>query len=325
MHPVIDFHAHVIPDPLQKLLPLLSNISLSQLVSDKRVEQLRQVRRYARSWLRPYSISLHHAQTVIRHMPASTRRGLDEIGALLPLPTLLLESTVTDLKEAMDEACIHFAAVIAHPPLIPNDFILETCAENPSLIPVVLVPTQTEDPATALEDFVKRGAKMLKLHPAAEGEAPDSAHYKTLLAKASDLGIPVIIHTGCFHSSLYYKNPTLGKAERFCEWFKTYSGIKFILAHMNFHEPQMAMDLAEEHPNIFLDTSWQPAEVIGEAVRRVGSEKILFGTDWPFVGHNHSIGVNRIRDCVTAGTLKAEESDLILGGNAVKLLNLSWP
>ena len=92
---------------------------------------------------------------------------------------------------------------------------------------------------------------------------------------------------------------------------------------MNFHEPSVALDLVEKHPNVFVDTSWQPAEVIGEAVRRVGAERVLFGTDWPFVGNNVNIGLARIRDCIQAGSLTEEQSMLILGVNAAKIFGIS--
>ncbi len=82
------------------------------------------------------------------------------------------------------------------------------------------------------------------------------------------------------------------------------------------------MDLAEEHPNVHLTTSWQPAEVISEAIRRIGAEKVFFGSDWPFVGHNMEVGIDRIRDCVAMGVLTTDESELVLGGNAARLLGI---
>ena len=62
--------------------------------------------------------------------------------------------------------------------------------------------------------------------------------------------------------------------------------------------------------------------LIGEAVRRVGPERILFGSDWPFIGNNIIVGRDRVRDCVNTGMLNQDQAKLILGENAVKLLGI---
>jgi predicted TIM-barrel fold metal-dependent hydrolase len=91
---------------------------------------------------------------------------------------------------------------------------------------------------------------------------------------------------------------------------------------MNYHDPLAALDLAEEHANVRVDTSWQPTEIIGEAVRRLGAEKVLFGTDWPLMGQNIAVGLARVRDCVATGMFTQADADLVLGGNAARLLRL---
>jgi predicted TIM-barrel fold metal-dependent hydrolase len=304
---IIDSHAHIFPDRIRQFTPEIAQIPIEEL------------RKRARNWLKPVMGSLHKAQTYLRHLPEPARRALDEISGLAPLPSLFFESTVSDLMEAMDEASVDRALVLASPPIISNEFLLDRCAEEPRLLPVVNIPTGTARPGGALKSFIARGAVALKIHPAMDGEGVDSPRYKALLKTADDLGLPVIIHTGCFHTHLLYKDPEQGHAERYSPWFTSYKNIQFILAHMNFHKPNIAFDLAEEHGNVHMDTSWQPAEVIGEAVRRIGAERVLFGTDWPFVGNNLNVGLHRIRDCIESGTLTEEQSKLILGQNAAKL------
>ena len=264
---------------------------------------------------------MHRAQTVLRYLPDPARRALDELSGLAPLPTLLIESTVQDLAAAMDESRVDQALLIAHPPTSSNDFVLESCAAEPRLRPVVNIPSGTARPGNVLKAFVARGAVALKIHPAADGEGVDSPRYRALLKVADGLGLPVIIHTGCIHTHVLYRDPDQGQAQRFATWFATYPRIRFVLAHMNFHDPNIALDLMEEHANVHTDTSWQPAEVIGEAVRRVGSERILFGSDWPIVGDNIAVGLARIRDCVDTGALTEEQARAIRGENAAKLFS----
>ena len=118
------------------------------------------------------------------------------------------------------------------------------------------------------------------------------------------------------------KIPHLGNPEAFESWYTEFPQVKFILAHMNLHDPQIAMDLAEKYPNLMVETSWQPMEVISEAVRRLGSQRVLFGSDWPIGGQNVEIGLERIEDCLETGTIRIEDVQLILGKNAIQLFKI---
>jgi predicted TIM-barrel fold metal-dependent hydrolase len=305
---VIDFHTHVFPNRLEKM---------------GQIDQIAKFRKLARHWLKPFSAYFHESQTFLRVIPESLRKPIDEIGMLAPLAGLLFESSVKDLKESMLEAGVDYAVLIAQPPYLPNDHLMEICQDHPELIPAVNIPSGTTKPGSTLKSLHKKGAKILKIHPAMDGEGVESSRYRALLKSANELGMPVILHTGCVHSHVLYKDPSQGKAERFAPWFANYPELKFILAHMNIHEPNIALDLAEEYSNVQVDTSWQPAETIGEAVRRIGSDRVLFGSDWPLVGNNMTIGLKRVRECISMGMITEEQSRQVLGENALKLLNFA--
>ena len=311
MATVVDFHTHIFENPLSKWIPQLDRFPFEGF------------RREARNWIQPISGSLHHLQTTLRYFPKVIRNNLDELGSLIPIPGLLLESTTQDLIDAMKETQTDYALIIAHPPMIPNELIIKAGSSHSQLIPIVNIPKNTLKPGQVLKSLVAQGARGLKIHPAADGEGPDCPRYRALLKSAADLDLPVILHTGCFHSHLFYKNFKQSQAEHFLKWFETYKDTKFILAHMNYHDPQTALDLCEEFENLFVDTSWQPAEIISEAARRIGAERVLFATDWPFIGNNLQVGRKRVQDCVDTGLLNESQAQLILGDNAVKILGLS--
>ena len=305
MPAIVDFHAHVLPDWIQKLS---SKIPTSGF------------RKNARYWLKPLTRGLHRSQIFLRHLPKEIQKPLSEVGSFLSLPGMAVESTPTDLAEAMAQASVTAAVIIAVPKIASNEFILELCKNSDVLIPAVNISFGTPAPARALRGYIKEGAKILKLHPALDGAKPDSDHYQDLLEVAAEAELPVIIHTGCIHSSFLFKNAELGEASLFKPWFKNFPSVQFILAHMNFHEPKIALDLCDEYSNVLVDTSWQPAEVIGEAVRRIGAERVLFGSDWPVIGHNMKIGIDRINDCIQSGMLTPKQAALVLGLNAARVL-----
>ncbi len=316
VQPIIDCHIQVFPDYFQHMVSPVADPFLSS-------EQVQFLKRQARQWMKPVTSSVHRLQTVMRYFPESMRRSLDQLGGLTPLPGLIIESTLQDLQEAMAEARVQAAWVVAQPPLISNEFVLELCRANANLFPVVNVTKEFSGPGMVLRQYIAAGAKALKLHPAMDGEGPETPRFRALLRVAEEYGLPVILHTGCLQCQWWFADPELGHAERFSAWFANYSQVHFILAHMNFHKPNIAIDLCEEFSNISLETSWQPIEVISEAARRIGAERLLFGSDWPFVGANMSVGVKRIGEGLLSGLLSQTQAELILGKNALKIFPLT--
>lgn len=324
MSQIIDFHAHIYPDSLEKLTTTVSMVApQAEPVLTPVLSKLKDIRTIARSRFQPLASFMHGVQPWLREAPEKAVRALDFVGVFYALPSLLVESTPEDLEASMKQNNIGYTVVIAHPPVSSNEFVLEACAQNERLIAAVNIPPSVANADEKLREYVEQGAKILKIHPAADGEGVHSKHYAKLLKVADELNLPVILHTGCIHSKVIYKDPEQGHAERFSPWFEKYPNVKFILAHMNFHYPQKALELAEKFANVYVDTSWQPMEIIAKAVNRIGAERVLFGTDWPLLGHNSSVGLARVRECVELGRISQEEADLVLGQNAAKLLGLA--
>jgi predicted TIM-barrel fold metal-dependent hydrolase len=297
----IDFHVHVFPFQPDRYFP-------------------GQTRDVARFWGKPVSKALHSVQPWLRLLPPIGKRIFDELGALIPAPMLLLNSTADDLKEAMQDAHIDRAVIVAHPGIIPNEFVLELAAKSDALIAAVNIAPTEKNPDEKLREYFDRGAKVLKIHPAADGLGSDSTHYLALLKEAQKLKIPVILHTGCMESRTLYKFPYASDVKNFISWFPQFPDLTFILSHMNYHEPDAAIDCAEKNPNVLLDTSWQPTETIAEAVRRVGAHSVLFASDWPLLGDNMKVAMSRIEAAVKSQMITEEDSFLILGQNADRVL-----
>lgn len=296
----IDFHTHIFP---VRTLPEIA-------------------KPWVQKWARPFSEFFHRTQPLIRHLPAPLRGGLDAVGGLGTLPHFLVEAGASDLLSAMARSDIDRAVVIAHPPFASNELILQVCSEHSELFPVVNVDPNESSPVKKLREYHQKGARALKIHAPTDGLDLNSPHYKKLLTTATDLHLPVILHTGCLHLPVVYKEPSHGEVENLEPWFKKFPSTVFILAHMNFHFPERAIALAEKYPLLNLDTSWQPAETISEAVRRIGSERILFASDWPLGGNNLAIARKRVQECVDHGMITKEDESRILGENAAEILQL---
>lgn len=168
-----------------------------------------------------------------------------------------------------------------------------------------------EDPAAAGEfnsclDAGMCGLKLALLQYPTDLTAPPMAR---LCDIADARHVPVFIHLGITPA-----------ASNLAALVRRFPRLPFIVAHMGvqcFHE---TLDLAREFQNVFLDTSSYIATraKIRLAYRRMGSRRIVFGTDLPVMCRDPREAIRKIT------SLRIAESDqqAILGGNLRELLNL---
>jgi len=89
---------------------------------------------------------------------------------------------------------------------------------------------------------------------------------------ANQLKVPVIVHTG---QGLVFGAPSLNILKA-----RQYPELTIILAHsgMMIFTPE-AFVAASECKNIYLETSWNPAEDIEWLITSIGSGRVMFGSD----------------------------------------------
>jgi predicted TIM-barrel fold metal-dependent hydrolase len=136
----------------------------------------------------------------------------------------------------------------------------------------------------------------------------------------ADRDLPVLIHTNEPVGHAYHgKTPiTLAQIYRL---IKRFSETKIVLAHWGgglFFYSLMKRDVKETLKNVFFDTAASPflydPEIYKLAVRLLGHDKILFGSDYPLLSPARYFG--EIRE---TGLTKSQ-IDKICGGNANRLL-----
>jgi predicted TIM-barrel fold metal-dependent hydrolase len=88
------------------------------------------------------------------------------------------------------------------------------------------------------------------------------------------------------------------------------------LAHMGgYHHTEDAIGLCEKYDNLLLDTSACPyPHRIAEAIRRIGADRVLFGSDGP--GCNPALELRKIRRL----DLSQSEEQLVLHDNIASIL-----
>lgn len=232
-----------------------------------------------------------------------------------------------------------------------NETLIEVCAGQPRLFPLATVPLQDgERAARVLQDAMAAGAKGVMIGTQPEGvglgsaAGLDDAQLAPFWAAASDLGAAVFIHPeydtldqrvtayDMVNAVARINDLTTGVARIvYGGVLSRNPGAKVIVAtggaalpyalgrmmrHHELHPDDMA-DPAAEFARLYFDTIVFEPETLDFLKAKVGADKIMLGSDWPF-----PIGDFTPRKVVAAADLSASEREAILGGNAARIFGL---
>lgn len=154
---------------------------------------------------------------------------------------------------------------------------VEACPDR--LVPYCAVNPWQPDAADELRRCVTEwGFRGLKLHPTINGfHLSDPKLVDPLFEVAGDLSIPVIAHGA---SDLHNSPP------EFAEMARRFPRVRLFMAHMGFFwSVDQAIAYAKAFSNLYLETSRAPIFEIATAVRELGPDKVVWGTDSPFVDY----------------------------------------
>jgi len=215
----------------------------------------------------------------------------------------------------LDAAGIARAVIMTYteaPAVNPHalDYIAQAVARYPDrLIGFARMHPGYGDEAMRLfERAIKElGMKGLKLHPVGTLAHPGNEGTVRLLRRAAQLGVPALFHCG---------DEALSTPLEIAQAARQAPETTIILGHMGgyFHVDD-AIEVAERYDNIVLETSAVPYPAkIAEAVRRVGAERVIFGSDGP--GCNPALEVEKVHQA----QLSPEHERLVLADNIVRIL-----
>jgi len=176
---------------------------------------------------------------------------------------------------------------------------------NPS--PYLPEKEYTREVRRCVRDLGFRG---VKLHPYAHGVNPLGRSGRRVFALADELGLPVMVHTG---SGLPWSAPSLlGPIAA------EHPQLKIVAAHAG--GMMMAGEaglLAAQHDNVCLEPSWVGGFVVREWVRRLGPQRIMFGSD-----HADNAAAELVK--LRSADLSEEELSWVLGRTAAVVFGLTW-
>ncbi|MBI2935791.1 MAG: amidohydrolase [Chloroflexi bacterium] len=270
--------------------------------------------------------------------PPAFRERRDELlrrdatfAALYSSPKTKL-ATVEELLAAMDEAEIDVAVAVgigwtdAKLAREANDYVAEALGRfSRRLVGFCGVnPAWGEEALREVERCAELGMRGIgELHPDTQGFRLDQRQVLApLVEMARRLGLVILTHTSEPVGHQYAGKGTV-TPQQAMGFVEAFPDVPLICAHWGGGLPFYALmpEVQDALKNTYFDSAASPllykAEVISTVTRLVGSDRVLFGSDFPL------IKPQRLVTQVNSAGLTVEARAQFLGGNAARLLGLS--
>ncbi|MBI2886951.1 MAG: amidohydrolase [Chloroflexi bacterium] len=206
-----------------------------------------------------------------------------------------------------------------------NEWTCQVAQEHSDKIVAYVGIDPVEDAATMASDLEachQRGARGIKLHTCVQRVAPNDRRLWPGYEALQRLGMAVLSHCGPFEGIEF----DASRPKLFEEAARDFPNLTLVLAHCG-GQPYYdeAVELAQRCPNVYFDCtgvvdgSGRRATSDQEIValfRRIGLERIMFGSDWAF--RDPMPDVHRVERL----PLSTEEKRMVLAENARRVLGL---
>ena len=205
-----------------------------------------------------------------------------------------------------------------------NQWAVDTVTKNPdqlaclvSLDPTLMTAPELE---AEVEDKLSKGAIGLKIAPLFLEARPDDPKLAIIFEQAAKHGGHGLSQAG---DTKMRGSTAWGHPQYFEEVLRTWPNVKIQLAHLGMGAEDEVARLMSLHDNLYADTSarlhevgqrdkWSPADA-AECFRRLGIERVLFGTNYPMHDQKHFV------DVLQSLPLTDDERERILWKNAAEL------
>lgn len=194
-----------------------------------------------------------------------------------------------------------------------NEWYAELAHRSDKIIPFGGIHPDS-DPAE-LDRFPALGLRGLKIQPNAQHVFPNDPRLLPMYKKAAELGLIVVFHAGDEENGF---KGEFSQPEHFVPVLEQFKELTIVLSHLGGFRTWDRLDLVLGYPNVWYDTAHVPGNLpddeVATLVRKIGVERVVFGSDFPFSDHaNDRAAVERIL---------GSDADAVLSRNPARLLGL---
>jgi predicted TIM-barrel fold metal-dependent hydrolase len=223
------------------------------------------------------------------------------------------EMVATMRRQDIGRAIVSSALAITHDLNAGNRALAGEVARHPELFGYVAVAiNDLEQSRQQLDEYLRNpkfvGVKV-EVHPIYCLQKLSSYDGQALMRVVAEYGKPVLVHT---HTS------PLESPWNVVPIARAHPHVPIIMAHMGGDAWWEGIAAAREAANLYIDPCGTciDSDKVGVAVRELGAEKIVFGSDYALFEPAYTLGMLEDAD------LSAEQRELIMHGNAERLFGL---
>ncbi len=216
---------------------------------------------------------------------------------------------------------------------IPNRFVADYCRRNPEKLIGFAGIDPTEKTAVlelkiAREELRMRG---VTVSPACQDFHPSDTRAMRVYEAAEKLNMPILFHAGgqfTEQSKLEFARPFL-----LDEVARSFPKLRMVIAQMGHPFVDETICMLGKHSNVFADVSgmlmrpWQAYHALVSAHQAAVSEKLLFGSDFPYTSATECIeslySLNQMAQGTNLPVVPRESLRGIVERDTISLLGLS--
>lgn len=168
-----------------------------------------------------------------------------------------------------------------------------------------------------VDSVVDMGLKGLKFNPSLQGFYPDDEDFLKVCGRAYEHRLPMLIHTGPESAGkLKYDMPVY-----LDDIAVEYPNLSIIIAHIGVRgfTSEQAIMVAEKNSNVYVETSWASEDLLKDAIRKIGPDNVIFGSDFP--SRNPITELEKINNLLKSNFIGKEDYYKIVGGNILRLIH----
>lgn len=209
---------------------------------------------------------------------------------------------------------------------VTNDYIMEAVARYPGRLVgfCAVQPLARDEAVDELERCVRGGVKGIgELRCDTQGfDLADEATMSPIVQVAMDHRLVILTHASEPVGHSYVGKGTV-TPDVLYGFIENFPDVNLVCAHWGGGLPFYALmpEVAKALSNVYFDTAASPFlyrdDIFKHVAGIVGMDKILFGSDYPLIRQS------RIVESIRSLGLSREDSNMILGGNAQRLLLMS--
>lgn len=201
--------------------------------------------------------------------------------------------------DSMDAAAVEFALLTAwrgpHGELISNDQVAEWVRAHPTRF-AGMATVNLDRPMEAVRELRRRvrddGFVGLRMLPWLWGAPPTDRRYYPLYAECVELGVPFCTQVG--HTGPLMPSETGRPIPYIDQIAIDFPELTIVCGHIGYPWTEEMIAVARKHENVYIDTSAYttrrlPTELVEFMKTRTGGRKVLFGTNFPMIGHSHCL------------------------------------